>query len=62
MTLSPLTVCRVAVVRAPGCAAAHTTQVFLLCIKADVENIASLQPEEHHRWCLDVRSHQQQRA
>jgi hypothetical protein len=30
--------------------------VFLLCIKADVENIASLQPEEHHRWCLDVRS------
>jgi hypothetical protein len=32
-------------------------QVFLLCVKADLENIASLEPEEHHRWCLDVRAH-----
>ena len=29
--------------------------VFLLCVKADLENVEEITPEEHLRYCLDVR-------
>jgi hypothetical protein len=28
---------------------------FLLSLKADLENVASVAPGEHHRWTLDVK-------
>ena len=28
---------------------------FLLSLKADLENIASVAPGEHHRWTLDLK-------
>jgi hypothetical protein len=30
--------------------------VFLLCVKADLENVEEIAPEEHLRYCLDVRA------
>ena len=29
--------------------------VFLLCVKAELENVEEVTPEEHLRYCLDVR-------
>ena len=28
--------------------------VFLLCVKAELENVEEIVPEEHMRFCLDV--------
>jgi hypothetical protein len=30
--------------------------VFLLCVKAELENVEEIVPEEHMRFCLDVRA------